>query len=390
MPLGLNSGDRKLLAIGAALLVGLLAGTAVLRSRMGSRAEAPLVTSSASGGAKAVRLLLDASGYQTERWQRPPRDLDNAVTTVVVFADPPDAPTTSDRAAVRAFVEAGGRVIVTGRIGAFLVGSTAEADPIGALDWTRANAASATAITGAAPAITLARPAVWHERTGDTPLYADSEGTVAVRQRRGKGEVYWWSAATPLTNAGLREPGNLEFVLAQLGPPGERRIVFDEYFHGARPTLAGSVSHSPVRWLFAQAVLVFAAVLAAHARRSGPIAFPAPENRLAPLEFVQTLGSLYRRARAAAVPVEIATRRFRFWAARRAGVAAASSPEALARALVGRGRIDEASLVDTLRRCDEASGRDDLRPREALGLVRALAGQASDLGLFPHSRKEKR
>jgi hypothetical protein len=43
------------------------------------------------------------------------------------------------------------------------------------------------------------------------PLYGDGDRTVVVKYPFGRGEVLWWASATPLTNAGLKEPGNLEF-----------------------------------------------------------------------------------------------------------------------------------------------------------------------------------
>src|SRR2546422_4760103 len=39
----------------------------------------------------------------------------------------------------------------------------------------------------------------------------------------GKGQVIWWAAATPLSNAGIRQRGNLNLFLNSVGPPGERR-----------------------------------------------------------------------------------------------------------------------------------------------------------------------
>ena len=42
----------------------------------------------------------------------------------------------------------------------------------------------------------------------------------------------------PLTNRGLKEDASLKLVLASLGGP-ERRVLFDEYFHGAARIAVG-------------------------------------------------------------------------------------------------------------------------------------------------------
>jgi len=204
---------------------------------------------------------------------------------------------------------------------------------------------------------------------------------VVVSVRIGAGTAYWWAAATPLTNAGLREAGNVEFFLEQIGAPGERRVLFDEYFHGARPTLGASMLRSPVKWILAQAALVLAAVLLTWSRRSGPILLPATESRLSPLEFVRTLGSLYGRAGAAGVAVDVAYRRFRFHLGRRLGMSSTASIDSTTRAVALRWPIDAQTLATTLRQCEAARDDAGLSARTALSLVQALGGHARDLGL---------
>ncbi len=101
----------------------------------------------------------------------------------------------------------------------------------------------------------------------------------------------------------------------------KNEILCDEYIHGYRQTLAASIAHSPVKWLFLQLVLLAVAVVLTFSRRSGPTSVPTPAVRLSSLEFVQTLGGLYQRAGTASVVVDICYRRFRYWLTRRLGVA---------------------------------------------------------------------
>jgi hypothetical protein len=221
---------------------------------------------------------------------------------------------------------------------------------------------------------------------------------VVVKYPFGRGEVLWWASATPLTNAGLKESGNLEFFLACLGDQ-KNEILWDEYIHGYRQTLAGSIAHSPVKWLFAQLVLLGFAVVATFSRRSGPTCMPTTEVRLSPIEFVQTLGGLYERAGTASIVVDICYRRFRYWLTRRLGVAGNTSAEDLASAIRNRwglkgggfhaGEFTNDQLIATLRSCEAASSDPFLEPKAALRLLQELDGYAAQLNLFRSIRKEK-
>jgi hypothetical protein len=216
---------------------------------------------------------------------------------------------------------------------------------------------------------------------------------VVVKYPFGRGEVLWWASATPLTNAGLKEPGNLEFFLACLGGQNHE-ILWDEYIHGYRQTLAGSIAHSPVKWLFAQLVLLAVAIVATFSRRSGPTCAPTIEVRLSPIEFVQTLGGLYERAGTASVAVDICYRRFRYWLTRRLGVAGNTSSDELASAIRNRWEITGKSfandqIIATLKSCEAASSDPFLKATVALRLLQELDGYASRLNLFRGVRKEK-
>ena len=203
--------------------------------------------------------------------------------------------------AIEAIISDGGHVIATGMFaGIYLPEGGSVPDPVAGMTWKTISALVPSAITRAAPEITLAPQSFWISKKMAVPLYGDGEKAMVVRYSYGKGEVLWWASATPLTNAGLKEPGNMEFFLACLGGR-QNQILWDEYVHGYRQSLAASVAHSPVKWLFLQLIIVSLAVLLTFSRRSGPV-FPAVgEVRLSPLEFVSTLGGLYQRAGAASV-----------------------------------------------------------------------------------------
>jgi hypothetical protein len=383
MPDRLTLGDRKLLLVAGAASLVIVMLTVVLGPR--DAADVPTTYSAASSGARAAFLLLRASGYSVTRWERSLRDLPDDASATLILAEPQAMPTSEERSALDQFVDRGGRVIVTGLAGAyFLRQHPVSPDPIAGLTWKRVSSRSPSAITRAAPEITLAPRAYWDVEAFALPLYGDdldAEKVRVVKYDAGRGEAIWWASATPLTNAGLSEPGNLEFFLACVGDPS-RAVLWDEYFHGHREAEPASIGDLPFTWLGVQIALAAIAVLLTYSRRSGPVVTPPPENRLSPLEFVRTLGSLYQRARAASVAVDVAYQRFRYRLARRLGMASTASPDDLQRAVQDRWNLDDPAFGDLLRACESARDDPRLTAAAALKLTRSLCDYAVKLDLF--------
>jgi hypothetical protein len=424
MPAKLSRKDRNLLLGGGFVFVLLIVVALLFGSSEQAQSEYPSTYSAASGGAKAAYLLLSDTGYKTQRWERPLSELHfndlhfndlhfndlhrndisrnhlpQSKTKTLILAEPDEAPTREERESLRTFVSDGGRVIATGMFaGTFLPENDSIPDPLSGMTWKTASSLSPSQITRAAPQIVLAPRAYWQSFSAAYPLYGDGTQTLVVKYPFGRGEVLWWASATPLTNAGLKEPGNLEFLLACLGDK-TNQILWDEYIHGYRPTLAASIAHSPVKWLVLQLILLGAAVVATFSRRSGPTSVPASEARLSPMEFVQTLGGLYERAGTASVVVDICYRRFRYWLTRRLGVAGNTSMEELASVIGDRwGFTGDRSTADrftgdqfiaTMKQCESASSDPFLQGPVALHLLQELDGYAAQLKLFQKIRKEQ-
>ncbi len=387
MPLRIDPRDRKLLLGSGIIFVLLIAGVAFFGVQPGEKVEVPSSYSTASGGAKAAYLVLTESGYKVQRWERKLIDLPKRST--LVLADPEEAPTTEERKAIREFLSNGGRILATGMFGGtYLPENYAQPDMLLAMTLKKISAIAPSAITRAAPQITLAPQARWTSYSPAYALYGDGDATVVVKYPYGRGEVLWWAAATPLTNAGLKEPGNLEFLLACVGDT-KAPILWDEYIHGYRETMGSSVGHSPVKWLFLQLGLLGLAVLATFSRRSGPMFAPVTNLRLSPLEFVQTLGGLYENAGTASVAVDISYQRFRYWLTRRLGVAANAPVSDLDAAVRERFALKDDHFPGILRRCESAKSDPYLSESEALHLVQELDEYASRWKLFEGRRKEK-
>ena len=389
MPVTVDPRDRKLMFGAAAVFFFLVAGAFFVGGEAGLKANIPSSYSTASGGAKAAYLLLSQAGYHVQRWEKPLDQLPKAESQTLVLAEPAEAPTREERERVKTFLSEGGRVIATGMFaGTFLPENNSVPDLLGAMSWKKAAAVSPSAITRAAPEIVLAPEARWTSYSAAYSLYQADDHTLVVQYPYGRGEVLWWASATPLTNGGLKERGNLEFFLACFGNANSG-ILWDEYIHGYRETLASSIAHSPVKWLVLQLVLLSLAVLATFSRRSGPICKPVADVRLSPIEFVQTLGGLYERAGTASVAVDICYQRFRYWLTRRLGVANNASIDDLQNAVRDRYALGDDHFAAILRRCESARADSDLRAPEALHLVQELDQFASRLKLFQSGRKEK-
>jgi hypothetical protein len=117
-------------------------------------------------------------------------------------------------------------------------------------------------------------------------------------------------------------------------------------------------------------------VIFGFSRRSGPVRdLPLPA-RAAPIEFIDALGSLYRKAGAASTVVAIAWERFRRHSLRfaAAGGVGASQMGASELAAAIRRRFPQAgaSLETDLAACEDAARGETVDPREALKLVQAL------------------
>jgi hypothetical protein len=116
MPTGIAASDRKLLIVGASILVLMLLGIAVLTPPMDQfNSPIPSTYSAQSGGAKAAYQLLKNLKYPVRRWERPPTELDaDPETTLLILAEPMQAPSKGERQALETFVQDGGHILFTG------------------------------------------------------------------------------------------------------------------------------------------------------------------------------------------------------------------------------------------------------------------------------------
>jgi hypothetical protein len=374
MPAFLDAGDRRLLIAAGVVMVVLLALTFALAPAPKQQSiGSPSSYSSEWAGGRAAFLLLNQLGYRVERWELSPEELpSNPQGTVLILAEPEEA-SVDERMAIRQFVMGGGRVLALGGAAASLV---PDAEAIQIPDWNlKSKTFSAlvpSPLTRNAPEITMVAPDAWTGHSASQlGVYGTTDKPVVVAYPVGRGEVIWWASSSPLSNGIIREKDNLTFFLNAVGPT-TTRVLWDEYFHGARRSLLSYFAETPLPWAGLQVGIAFLAAMFTFSRRSGPIRVPAMESRLSPLEFVETLGDLYESADASPAAVGVAYQRFRTTLSRKLGVSTKAKLPEITRAAVSRFGWPEAALLDTLARSERAMRNINLDEKEALELVRQL------------------
>jgi hypothetical protein len=404
MPSTLDPGDRKLLLIAGAILLLLIVATVVFAPPP-EEAEGqgvPTTYSTTKNGAQAAYLLLGELGYQSERWEKSPADLpSDAEGKILILAGPTDFPDKNERDSLLAFVRSGGWIVYAGNFPFLFLEAGAVAPP----SFTRSAkltdeifpAVAPSPFTQEATKITMNASNRWVPSDGaQVPLYGEPEEPVVVTWRLEKGRILWWAAPTPVTNSGISREGNLSFFLSCVqaarpgASPGETTVLWDEYFHGYRGSLWDYFRQTPVPWAILQLALVAAFVLLAFGRRSGPIYAPAAISRLSPLEFVDTLGDLYRRASAGSAAVRVAYQRFRTQLLRRLALAPSTSNPQLDAAVRERLGWKQPGLMDTLQRAEKAARVSEVPGPEALKIVQALEHYEILFGLKTRPTEEKR
>lgn len=375
MPLKLEKSDRRLLIWAGVILLPLIIILAVLSDEQ-EESAVPSTYSAQSQGTKAAYLLLKEEGYAVERWEKPPADLpqdQRAAHTVLVLAVPTASPKRDERNQLQTFAARGGRIIAVGpSAAAFLAQAEVESELVRLPDGKEYQPELLTDLTRGG-AIAMSPAGYWkHSGTSYLVHYADGNHPIVVSYKIGKGEVIWWAASTPLTNLGITRAGNLALLLNSLGRDRNEHILWDEYFHGYHETFSGYLAEQPLRYGLLQCGLIVLGLLLTFSRRNTPI-YPADDPpRLSPLEFVHTLGGLYRRARTNHAALEVPYNRFRALATRQLGLRPDTSPEDMARAFADRMGYKDEGFPKLLRKIEALLREGNLKEQPVLKLVQEL------------------
>lgn len=376
--------DRQLLGItgcAAALLIAVLAIWGPNQQDTGI----PASDSNASHGAHAAYLLFEKLGYRITRSTDPLAKVADSATaeTTFIFADPFFQRDDDARDAVQQILSRGGRVVVTGFTGALLLSREhpsvnlkvarpgCKAHPVGL---------SSIASSGE---VLIDVSAVW---AGHAPqqevAYRCGDDAVVVTWPSEKGTIVWWSSASPLENVNVGDAHNMELLLNSVGPSATTHIIWDESLHGATPSLWSYASGTFLPLVWCQCALIALFLVFSFSRRSGPLRPDPVVRRAEPLEFVRSLGSLYRKAEATNVAVSVAYQSFRLRLQWSAGISALASPDVAVAAILRRYPQTNPDLQNVLESAEKAADGPPLKESSALRMVLYLQAAERELTLL--------
>jgi hypothetical protein len=364
------------IVIATAVLTILLAASAAFMTPQARDAGGGASSfSHAASGGKAVYRTLEAAGYDVRRSFEPLTSLQAEPARTSLILSGQGSPSELDRRALRAFLEAGGLAVLVGAAGADVIGVAGVEPADSSVTSPSVHRVFAPSpLAAGAPEITMT-PGHGTPRFDAThvAVFAVSPSAPLVSTARiGRGRVVWLASATPLENAHVASAGNLRFLLNALGAPGERTVVWDEHYHGHSRSLWSYAAGTPLPWIAAQAGLIALAMLVAYSRRSGPVRARATDPRSSPMEFIDMLRALYKRAEASNAAVRAARGRLARAVTSTCGLPPDSSHDAIARAVAPKITGSEDDVLELLAASDRAAHAGNLTGAEALKLTQRL------------------
>ena len=378
-----KGGDRAIVL----WLVGATVAAVLLFALFGPREDTndpePTSYNASSAGVKAAYLLLPQLGYGADRWTAPPTDLGrlDAAHTTLVITEPtlPFKDLEVVQTSLKKFLERGGRVVATGQAGATLLPGGLTSGGTGVIGGLCLTEGEGAGTLGRPQEVKITEPVRW---SAEGPLYRVAQrcgkDAVVVNYPVGKGEAVWWSSPRPMSNQGLKDDASLALLLASLGPPSSRTVLFDEWLHAEHETVGSTLAGLPWWPLALQCAAVAVLLVLSFGRRSGPLRLPATLPRTSPLEFAESMGRLYEKAGATSAATGAAESRLLQFLHESCGLTRETvrgGPAAIAEALRARFGGDWHSLENDLeyaQHAAEGSGAGRLGGRGALKLVQAL------------------
>jgi Domain of unknown function (DUF4350) len=350
-------------------------------------------------GARAAFLLLKELGYHVDRSFEPLTGIRHAPEhTVLVLASPSEAPSAQDVKALQVFLERGGLVLATGPDAAtFLPGvpqkkNESRSDPavLRASRSRRQDRALPGALTEGVESIDM--PAAVAPLPLESPyavIYGTDQAPAVVAARFEKGGAVWWAGSAPLANGGIGRPRHVELLVNTLGPPAARTVLWDEFYHGHTRSFWSYLAATPFVFGVLQLAAIAGVALFTYARRRRPIRQRVVEPRTSPLEFIDTMGGLYERARASAAAVSTVYAHVRRRVLTALGLPLNTGDERLVAVAADRLAFDAAALSGVLSNARAASVDPDLTARQAVPVVAELQAFAARVAVVGRGRRQR-
>ena len=371
----LDSKDRRLLLVCFGVAV-LLAGAIAFFARNEDSDDNTVPSSFLTGrhGARAAYEMLQASGYQVQRWEEPLGELagQTDAQTVVILAGPIFT-SAQDAKAVKDIVARGGHVLLTGLMGGELAPGGDVRPSLQLQEPCKLTPRGLDPLASSGE-VWMVPGSTWGDEWPLQRVQYDCTGAAAVVEYdEGNGHIVWWASYTPLENGSISRGNNLNLFLNALGPRQGHKFYWDESLHGDVQSQWVYARGPALTMLLCGIAAIALLIIFSFSRRHGPIRDLPDPVRATPVEFLEALGSLYAEAGASATAVELALERFRRKMSDLCGMKSSKMSVAeLAAALRRRFPQTSADLEKDLTDCEEAVNNDQLHPKRALALVQTL------------------
>ncbi|HEY3332612.1 MAG TPA: DUF4350 domain-containing protein [Capsulimonadaceae bacterium] len=219
-------------------------------------------------------------------------------------------------------------------------------------------------------------------RSGKGPVEGEP---VAIMYRVGKGRVIAIADGYFACNNNLTRADNAAFltnIITSSASPGER-VLFDEYHHGDidEGGTVWAALGSPIQGAFVQLAFATLVMILVLAPRFGTPKPPVDRSRRTSGEYVSSVASLYRGARATGPALEVIYRQFLRDVCARLSLPSDISLQDLADAAARRGHINGVQLKRLLGRCEHNLDSGTLSEAELLELVKQMEKFRKELGI---------
>lgn len=365
------------LAIAGAVLLALTVLLAALGTQadVEDRGQTASVYDEGQGGAATLRRLIEGLGVRTISLEGDTFAPRFASERVLLMLRPSEAITVPDVAAIHAYLQEGGTVVVAHDLELLILPLLESFD----IRFAQAASADRTRLSGA---LFVAPPA--HQIENGTgrelrlgPAWdavgSDGRGPTVAMRSEGRGTLVVVGTVTPFLTASIEHADNARFAVDLISAAAALggTVAFDEYHHGFHPApsiLAVVQRTWPGRALLFVLAMGFA-YIALTGRRLGPPQPLDPRPPRSSLEYVRGFAGLVRRARRQEIVRDRLRRELHAGLARGAGL----DPTTEFAQVVARIRVDHAQRADEALAIDEQLRR---RLREH-DLVRTVARVAT-------------
>ena len=333
-------------------------------------------------GTLAYYTLLNEDGVPVTRLTRPFTTLERSpeIGTLVVIAPPPeDNPSADELKSLNSWIESGGLLIVIDREIELTFPGDVKVTTGGYYKY-QVQALQPTVLTRGVekvepPTMFVSRVKV--ESKSAVLHIGGTEGAILADTKIGRGRAVFLSEPFIVANNGIQQGDNSRLAVNLVRDRPAGRVAFDEYHHGYGTTgrwvggggILGYFKGTPVPWMLGQTILIGVLVIFTQGRRFGR---PLPlrrERRTTNLEFVTSMATITRLARATGLAMQNIYSEFRRTLCRYCNMPPRVETAGLARAAAQKLRIDERELHRLLFRCEQIIKGSVVSDSEMLALV---------------------